>query len=47
MYNFFDAGGSQILVEMYWRSPCVHRADILIFGKQRRRNRYGSDTASK
>ena len=45
--NFFHVRGSKILVEMCWCTPCEHRADILLFGKQRRWNRYGSDTASK
>ena len=45
--NVFHVGGSKILVEMCWSSPCAHRADILLSGKQRRCNRYGSDTASK
>ena len=45
--NFFHVGGSKILVEMCWRSPCAHRADILLSGQQQRWNRYGSDTASK
>ena len=31
--NFFHEGGSKILVEMCWRSPCAHRADILLSGK--------------
>ena len=45
--NFFHVGGSKILVEMCWRSPCAHCADILLSGKQQRWNRYGSDTAGK
>ena len=45
--NFFHVNDSKILVEMCWRSPCAHRADILLSGKQRRWNRYDSDRASK
>ena len=29
--NFFYVGGSKILVEMCWRSPCAHRADFVIW----------------
>ena len=36
MNNFLHVGGSKILVEMCWRSPCAHCADILLSWKQRR-----------